>query len=656
MAFWNALSMRARLFAASSIVLTIVLCLIVFLQSGLNSNDRLNRLELEELPSAITGISARIEAALSPAIAGSQSLSNNTFIQRWVRDGADESRLPEITEALAQTFKSLDAEVAFMAINTPSGAYYYHYTGKLSVQKMSTSNPDNAWYYRYIKSGQEYELNLDTNELSGGKMMMFVNYSSNMTSANGEPIVVAGAALNMSQMANMIQNYRIGESGIVMLSDKDGLINIHPDSSIAGKQNLSQSPDFAPLVNTQWQGVSADTSRIYRVERAGTPVFIGAIYISALQRYLVAEVPVVEIMAQIQGNQRYTLMVAGLLLLASLAVLYPLAGILIRPITRLRQQLRSVTDEMNLKAQFSTVDKAEVGELCLQLNKLFDRLRDTLLDVQHSAKEAEAIGSNVQQAASQTQEASFQQQQAINGISNHMDQLAEQVSTIADQAEEAAGLSDKGGTVLARALTQLGQSHEAISNLTKDMTQSLGELDKLLSHSENIMQVLEVIRGISDQTNLLALNAAIEAARAGEHGRGFAVVADEVRQLACRTQSSTTEIHDMLENLKHSSECMASQLKYSSESSEKGMQSLDETQEELTILSDEMKAIFSKNRLMADQTHHQHDAVNKVHIALERLSDDAAVTASLADNSSEASVSINRLMQQLHDKSQRFQC
>lgn len=656
MVFWNTLSMRTRLFAASSIILTVVLCLIVFLQSGLNSKDRLSRLQFEELPSAITGISARIEADLTPAITASGTLANNTFIHAWIRDGADESRLPEITEALAQTRQSLGAEVAFMAINTDKGSYYFHFTDKLSVQKMSPENPDNSWYYRYLTSDQRYELNLDTNQLSGGKMMMFVNYSSRARNAQGQPLMVAGAALDMGQMAQMLQGYRIGESGIVMLTDREGLINIHPDSAIASKQNLSQSPDFAPLITTQWQGVSTDQSRIYRVERAGAPVFIGAIYIDALQRYLVAEVPASEIMAQIQNNQRYTLMVAGLLLLVSLAVLYPLAGILIGPISRLRQQLGQVTDEMNLKARFSTTDRAEVGELCRQLNTLFDRLRETILDVQRSASEADSIGVSVQQAAAKTREASLQQQQAISDISGHMDQLADQVSVIADQAEEAAQLSNKGGVVLEGALQQLEQSHAAIHRLTGDMTQSIGELDQLLSHSENIIQVLDVIRDISDQTNLLALNAAIEAARAGEHGRGFAVVADEVRQLASRTQSSTVEIQDMLDNLKTASDRMSNQLKCSSESSHKGMDSLDETRTELSQLSSEIKAIFRKNQHMADHTHHQHEAMNQVNIALDKLSDDAASTASLADNSSEASVRINALMQQLHNKSQRFQC
>ena len=656
MTFWNTLSMRTRLFAASSLILTFVLCLIVILQSDLNSRDRLSRLQMEELPTAITGISARIEAELNPAIAASDALANNTFIQRWVREGADPERLPEITEALAETRKALGAEVAFMAINTEAGNYYFHYTDQLKTQKMSRDNPDNGWYYRYLGSGQEYELNLDTNELSGGKMMMFVNFSSRATNAQGEPLMVAGAALDMGQMAQMLQNYRIGESGIVMLSDAKGLINIHPDSRVAGKQNLNQHPSLQPLIGSRWQGVTSDRPKVYRKEVQEGAVFIGAVYVQALQRYLVAEVPAAEIMAEIAGNQRYTLIVAGILLLVSLVVLYPLAGVLIRPINRLRRQLGTVTDEMNLSTRFSTRDQAEVGELCTQLNHLFERLQETLTDVQSSVREASSLGEQVDTSAARTQQASAKQQQSISGIAGHMDELADQVSEIARQAEDAAGLSSKGGAVLSDALDQLEQSHGVIQHLNRDMAQSLTELDKLLFHSEAIMKLLDVIRDISDQTNLLALNAAIEAARAGEHGRGFAVVADEVRQLASRTQDSTLEIHEMLENLKQSSQGMAAQLRDSSDSSEKGLLSLEQTRNELSGLSDEIQAIFGKNQQMAARTHQQHDAVNQVHQALDQLSADAVETASLADQSSDASAAIRQLMQQLQQKSQRFQC
>lgn len=223
---------------------------------------------------------------------------------------------------------------------------------------------------------------------------------------------------------------------------------------------------------------------------------------------------------------------------------------MVAPVVAMRDLMTEISEgASDLTRRLTVRSRDEIGEIAEAFNRMLASLQTLMNEIQNAALQIAGASEQLSGTTGRSREAMTRQQGDTEQVAtavNEMTTTAQEVARSAQQAAEAAQVAQES----ARSGQHLVErNRQATRELAAGMDQAAGVIRKLDADSREIGSVLDVIRGIAEQTNLLALNAAIEAARAGEQGRGFAVVADEVRTLATRTQHSTQEIHTMIERL-----------------------------------------------------------------------------------------------------------
>lgn len=251
-------------------------------------------------------------------------------------------------------------------------------------------------------------------------------------------------------------------------------------------------------------------------------------------------------------------------------------------------------------------------ELTRNFNGFIDAVYQLVSDANRSCSTIARSGQQLDQLTHDMHQRSSGQQQQSQSIAHASQALAESIHQVATRAQEAASETQQADQD-AREGSQCSQdTHNAISDLETQVNQAVNAITELASETSNIGSMLDVIRGIAEQTNLLALNAAIEAARAGEQGRGFAVVADEVRTLASRTQQSTEEIQGMIQRLQKGSKATVDAMAASQQGVGICVTNTDRTRALLANIANAIAKIATMNDAIAAATAEQTSAINGV--------------------------------------------
>ncbi len=356
-----------------------------------------------------------------------------------------------------------------------------------------------------------------------------------------------------------------------------------------------------------------------------------------------------------QYDLAFELVVILLILATALTMLF--AWLLTRSITQPIAQALDAAEEIaegNLTRPIKVEGNDEAGRLLLAMAKMQDNLKDTLQRISGSATQ---LASAAEELNAVTDESARGLTQQNNEIEQAATAVNEKTSAVEEVARNAVSTSEasKNATSSAgdgRDLVQ--ETVSAIERMSSDVQATATLIGNLAEESRDIGKVLDVIRGLADQTNLLALNAAIEAARAGEAGRGFAVVADEVRALAHRTQQSTSEIERMIGSIQAGTEHAVDSMRNSTERAESTLNIAKGAGMSLDTINTAIVEINERNLVIASAAEEQAQVAREVDRNLVNIRDLSVQSATGASQTSAASSELSRLAVDLNGMVGRF--
>jgi methyl-accepting chemotaxis protein len=359
--------------------------------------------------------------------------------------------------------------------------------------------------------------------------------------------------------------------------------------------------------------------------------------------------------AEDQYNLAFDLVVGLLVIATALTLLF--AWLLTRSITVPISQALDAAEEIaegNLTRPIKVDGNDEAGRLLAAMTKMQDKLRDTLQRIAGSATQLASAAEELNAVTDESARGLTQQNNEIEQAATAVNEMTSAVEEVARNAVSTSEASRNATTSAGDGRDLVQETVSAIERMSGDVQATATLIGELANESRDIGKVLDVIRGLADQTNLLALNAAIEAARAGEAGRGFAVVADEVRALAHRTQQSTSEIERMIGSIQAGTEHAVDSMRNSTERAESTLNIAKGAGMSLDTINTAIIEINERNLVIASAAEEQAQVAREVDRNLVNIRDLSVQSATGASQTSAASGELSRLAVDLNGMVGRF--
>ncbi|MDR9827244.1 methyl-accepting chemotaxis protein [Vibrio sp. FNV 38] len=388
------------------------------------------------------------------------------------------------------------------------------------------------------------------------------------------------------------------------------------------EQWLDSYERFITLPSAQWPNTYANNSETFEAQFAAVRKQLNIVKDNLLTRQTELQQ---EIDTATHRGESILKLGTAIVIISSIAMVAFLINAIIKPINHIHTAMTQIASgEGDLCQRLTVSSKDELGLLAGSFNQFVSKIQHTVSEVVESSATLRNEMSHLQQLTTSIANSTNDQQQNSHTVAAAVHEMQMTSRTVSDNANDAASASQVANQELVKSNAILTQTGASIRSLATDIESASLVINTLDNDVSNIASVLDVIRGIAEQTNLLALNAAIEAARAGEQGRGFAVVADEVRSLASRTQQSTGEIHHMIEKLQAGAEQAVNVMKASKLSSEETILSSSQASDSLNHILDAIEKMNEMNTHIATAAHQQSAVSEEVSGNVQGIADSSA--------------------------------
>ncbi|ARU88387.1 chemotaxis protein [Pseudomonas sp. M30-35] len=520
-----------------------------------------------------------------------------------------------------------------------------------------SGDPYNAWYTCPRDTAQACVLEPYFDEVAGKQVLM--TSIAFPLQVDGKVIGVVGLDISLDSLQQLSvqasSELYEGEAHVSIFSPA-GLIAGHSlDASLLSKELdkafAEQGSEIHGLI-TAGKSAALHQADMLRVIEPFKPIPEAkpwSVMIQVPQKVLLA--PALKLQAQLDDQSTQDSTVSLLIGLAAvvlgLLLMWLTARGVTRPIIGVSTMLKDIASgEGDLTKRLNYTKHDELGELASWFNRFLDKLQPIIAEVKRSVVDARATADQSASIASLTSAGMQQQFREVDQVATAFQEMSATAHDVAQNAAQAAEAARSADHATRDGLGVIDKTTSSIELLANEMTVAMQEVEGLAASSDQIGSVLEVIRSIAEQTNLLALNAAIEAARAGEAGRGFAVVADEVRNLAKRTQDSVEEIRQVIEGLQSGTREVVSTMHSSHRQAQGSVEQVEHAVAALQRISQAVGIITDMNLQIASAAEEQSSVAEEINRNVASIRDVTESITSQADESAQVSQDLNRLANQ----------
>ncbi|MCE0495034.1 methyl-accepting chemotaxis protein [Vibrio salinus] len=457
--------------------------------------------------------------------------------------------------------------------------------------------------------------------------------------------LVLGADVEITDIINTMKQVILPGTGYIFIANDKGNIFTHENSDLLNKSVSELGITFADIKRSQSIGHDIKVSK-----DDGTYVLF-AKSIKGTQLTTVIIINDDSLVGPLYSTLYSQLIVIAVLILVCIVVFNILCNILFKPLRNVAFALEEISSGSGDLTQRIEVDSEdEVGLLASGFNTFVMKLQTLLIEIREQAEGlTQQSESSAERASNSVKELSTQQQE-VTMVATAVTEMASATQEIASHAEQTANAAQESSEATSQGRTLVLDTKQSINSLAEELTQASSVISELDQHAQEISAVLATIQGIAEQTNLLALNAAIEAARAGEQGRGFAVVADEVRVLSQRTHTSTEEIKGTIEKLQEITQRAVGIMTSSSELADSSVSDADKAAQALEEISNAVILISDMATQIATAAEEQTHVTGEITQNITSIRDVTEQLALGSDDSQQQSVALRTSANSLNEK------